>query len=264
MGNKISDRPPQSKLVLFAYLMAATIVATAAMSPALLFLLDPTRPEPLFGASGDPVSFIAGFAVGNLVLAAIAIAFGLRLEPAVRVGLPLLPSWPGADQIARATVLRCAAIAVGLAAGVLACGVAFRSQLPELPAGFVFPPVWQGILMMLGAAVREEILFRFFALNLLVWLVMKAAGRQEPTVAIAWASNAFVALVFAVLHLVPAAQFLALNALAGSIAIAIGVVAGVVFGWVYWRYGLLMAMFTHAVGGLLVYLGARGTIVLLQ
>jgi hypothetical protein len=39
---------------------------------------------------------------------------------------------------------------------------------------------------------------------------------------------------------------------------AVATVAGVVLGWIYWRHGLLMAMFTHAIAGLLVYLGARG------
>ena len=69
-----------------------------------------------------------------------------------------------------------------------------------------------------------------------------------------------VALVFAGLHLVPAAQLLDLNAIATAAAIALATLAGVLFGWVYWRHGLIMAIFTHAIAGLLVYLGARGLI----
>ena len=47
--------------------------------------------------------------------------------------------------------------------------------------------------MMLGAAVREEILFRFFAMNLFVWIAMKVLRKQEPTTAIVWSTNVLVA-----------------------------------------------------------------------
>lgn len=118
--------------------------------------------------------------------------------------------------------------------------------------------------MMLGAAVREEILFRFFALNLLVWIVMKLARKAEPATAIVWASNVLISLIFAAAHLVPAAQLLALNAIASGMTVALGTIAGVVLGWVYWRHGLVMAIFAHGVSGLLMYLGGRGAIALLQ
>jgi membrane protease YdiL (CAAX protease family) len=242
--------------------MGASVVAIAAMSPALLFLLDPARSTLFADESTDPVPFVIGFAVANLILSALAIAIGLRLEPSVRMGVPLMRSWLAAEgavsQPMSAIFVRCSALAFSLAAMVLACGFAFRSQLPGLPDNFVFPPIWQGISMMLGAAVREEILFRFFALNLFVWITMKVLRKQEPTTAIVWATNVLVALVFAWMHLIPAAQLLHLNAIATVMIIVLATSAGILFGWVYWRHGLLMAMFTHAIGSVLVYLGARG------
>jgi membrane protease YdiL (CAAX protease family) len=114
--------------------------------------------------------------------------------------------------------------------------------------------------MMLGAAVREEILFRFFAMNLFVWVSMKILRRQRPTPAIVWATNVLVAAIFAWMHLILAAPLLDLSAIAVVVATALGTVAGVLLGWVYWRHGLLMAIYTHAVAGVLVYLGGRGLI----
>jgi membrane protease YdiL (CAAX protease family) len=209
------------------------------------------------------VPIVIGFGVINSVVSAVAIAVGLCLEPSVRMGVPVLRSWLSADGIVRpmSTVLfRCTALAFGLATFVLASAIAFRSQLPELPDNFVFPPIWQGILMMLGAAIREEILFRFFALNLFCWLAMKIRRKQEPTIAIVWTTNVFVAVVFAWIHLIPVAPILDLNATAMGAAIAVATVAGILLGWVYWRHGLLMGMFTHAIGGVLIYLGGRGLI----
>jgi hypothetical protein len=200
----------------------------------------------------------------NIVLSAVAIAVGLLLEPSVQMGVPLLRSWLAGDAgtwaHARTSLQRCSALGFGLAAFLLACAFALRSQLAGLPDNFVFPPVWQGILMMLGASVREEILFRFFALNLFVWIAMKALRKQEPTTTMVWAINVFAALVFAGMHLLPAGQLLDLNDIATGAAMALATAAGVILGWVYWRHGLLMAMFTHAIGGVLIYLGGRGLI----
>ena len=111
--------------------------------------------------------------------------------------------------------------------------------------------------MLLGAAVREEILFRLFALNFFTWIGMKAFRQQSATPFMIWTVNVFVALLFAWMHLIPAAALLDLNSIATSGAVALATFASALLGWVYWRHGLLMAMFTHAVGGVLVYLGAH-------
>lgn len=250
--------------MLFGFLLGAAMLAIVAMSPALLFLVDPARGRLFSDESVAPGRFVVGFSVVNIILSAVAIAIGLRLEPPVRMGVPLLRSWlageAGGFRQVSPILLRCSALAFGLAGIVLGSGFLLRSELPDLPETFVFPPIWQGILMMLGAAVREEILFRFFALNLFVWIAMKILRQQEPTTAMVWMTNILVALVFALMHLLPAAQILNLNAIARGLVVALVTVAGILFGRVYWRHGLLMAMFTHAVAALLVYLGARGLI----
>jgi hypothetical protein len=180
------------------------------------------------------------------------------------MGVPLLRSLLALGGVAFRPLLpilwRCSALSCGLAAMVLGCALAFRSQLPKLPDNFVFPPIWQEILMMLGASVREEILFRFFALNLFVWIGMKVVGKHQPTTPIVWATNVLVAVVFAGLHLVPAAPLLDLNPIVTAAAIAVGSVAGTLLSWIYWRHGLIMAVLTHAIAGVLVYLGGRGLI----
>jgi hypothetical protein len=263
VANEFNSSARPTNLVLFVWLLGASIVAIVAQSPALLFLLDPARPTPFANDATDPVPIVIGFGVINSVVSAVAIAVGLRLEPSVRMGVPVLRSWLSADRTVhpRSTVLiRCTALAFGLATFVLASAIALRSHLPELPDNFVFPRIWQGILMMLGAAIREEILFRFFALNLFTWLAMKICRKQEPTIAIMWTTNVLVAWVFACMHLIPVAPILELNATAMGAAIAVATVAGILLGWVYWRHGLLMGMFTHAIGGVLIYLGGRGLI----
>jgi membrane protease YdiL (CAAX protease family) len=89
---------------------------------------------------------------------------------------------------------------------------------------------------------------------------MKAFRQQSATPFMVWVVNVLVALLFAWMHLIPAAALLDLNSIATGGAVALATLASALFGWVYWRYGLLMAMFTHAVGGVLVYFGARSLI----
>jgi hypothetical protein len=267
VANNLSGATRVGNLVVFAWLMGASVVATAAILPALWFLFDPARPPLFADRSVAPVPLVIAFAVANILVSAVAIAIGLWLEPKVGMGVPLLRSWLAGDQAMSGPILtmlrRCFVIGFGLAATVVAGGLAFRSQLPALPDNFVYPPVWQGILMMLGAAVREEILFRLFALNLFTWIGMKAFRQQSAAPFMIWVVNLLVALIFAWLHLILAASLLELNALATAGAVALATFASAVLGWVYWRHGLLTAMLTHAVGGVLVYLGARSLIAFL-
>ena len=256
----------QSKnLTLFGILMGAVIVATAAMVPALLFLLDPARPT-LFsdGPPISPVPFVAAFAVGNTILSAFAIWIGLRLEQSVHMGVPLLRSWVAKEsnvgQAIPRILLRCSLLAVTLAAIILATGFMLRMLLPELPDGFVFPPIWQGVMMLLGAAFREEVLFRLFALNVFVWIATKALRRREPGAKIVWASITVVAFIFALMHLAPLTQLLELTELSVAVGLLLSTGAGVLFGWTYWRYGLLIAVVTHAVCNVSLYLGVRAVL----
>jgi hypothetical protein len=266
MADESSGHPRRGNLWLFVVLLAASVLSFAAQAPALLFLADPARSGPLADPSVKPVSFVIGFGIANLLFSAIAIAIGLLLEPSVRMGVPLLRYWLDAcgavPRPLSATLLRSSALATGLVAFLLTSAFVLRAQLPALPENFTFPPIWQGILMMLGAAVREEILFRFCALNLLTWLAMKVLRRPQPTASVVWSANILVAFIFAGLHLVPAAPLLDLNPVATAAAIALGTLAGTLLGWVYWRHGLLMAIYTHAIAGLGLYLGARALIAL--
>jgi hypothetical protein len=253
--------------VVFAWLMGASVVATAAMSPALLFLSDPARSQLFADTSVAPVRFVIAFSVANILVSGIAIGVGLRLERKVGMGVPLLRSWLAGDQAALRQILamlgRCSVLGFGLAAMVLVCGLAFRSQLPALPDNFVFPPVWQGLVMMLGAAVREEILFRLFAMNVFTWIGMKALRQQSATNYMIWVVNVLVALLFAWMHMIPAAALLDVNAISTVGAATLATASGALLGWVYWRHGLLAAVLTHAVGGVLTYLGGRSLIAFL-
>ena len=102
---------------------------------------------------------------------------------------------------------------------------------------------------VLYGGVTEEMLLRWGVMSLLLWALWRGVqrGLGTPRSAVAWAAILASALLFGVGHL-PAAYSM-LGALDGAtVAWVIGfnTLAGSVFGWLYWRYGLEAAILAHA------------------
>ena len=110
--------------------------------------------------------------------------------------------------------------------------------------------------------VTEEIMMRWGIMNLVLWLLVTIADAPsgDPSAAIAAIAIAAAALLFAAGHL-PAAfagghrgrRFIART-------LGLNVLAGLVFGWLFWRWSLEAAMVAHAgfhVGGAILALGLR-------
>jgi membrane protease YdiL (CAAX protease family) len=112
------------------------------------------------------------------------------------------------------------------------------------------PDVWEGLLASIGAGIREEVWLRFGVLTFCVWVGLKFARRlpphgEMPSSRLLWTANIVAALGFAAMH-VPQAQMLI--GLTGRLLVFMFVgngVPGLVFGWLYWRRGLVPAMAAH-------------------
>ena len=114
----------------------------------------------------------------------------------------------------------------------------------------MIPPVWEGLLASFGAGIREEIWLRFGLMTFLVWLGAALAGRtagsELPPPPLAYhMANVLAALAFAAIHIPQALVLLELSApLLVFIFLGNGLPA-LVFGWLYWRRGLIPAMIAH-------------------
>ena len=103
-----------------------------------------------------------------------------------------------------------------------------------------------GILpRFLYGGITEEILLRFGLMTLFVWLITGVMGYRRPIGY--WVAISLAAVLFGAGHL-PALYGLVKNPSASlTLYIIIGnSVGGLVFGWVYWRKSLGMAMVAHA------------------
>jgi membrane protease YdiL (CAAX protease family) len=82
-------------------------------------------------------------------------------------------------------------------------------------------------------------------MTLLVWLGTLFINRKPPSPIVIWTANVLAALLFGALHLPQAAVFLSLTAPVVALTLAGNGVPGIVFGWLFWRRGLVAAMVAH-------------------
>jgi membrane protease YdiL (CAAX protease family) len=120
----------------------------------------------------------------------------------------------------------------------------FRPLIPQLTLA-VNIPVWQSFLASFYGGITEEVMLRFFVMSLLVWAITQGLGKKEKTDKIVWSAIVLAALIFGLAHLPVTAQIVPMTALVIIRSFALNGLAGVAFGYLYWKNGLESAMLAH-------------------
>ena len=79
------------------------------------------------------------------------------------------------------------------------------------------------------------------------------AKASTPSPLIIWAGNIVVALLFGLMHLPGSSNSIALTPTVVGMILILNGLGGVTFGWVFWRYGLIMAMATHFFADIVIH-----------
>ncbi|MDJ0655393.1 MAG: CPBP family intramembrane metalloprotease [Xanthomonadales bacterium] len=174
---------------------------------------------------------------------------GIVLGRRTGLGMPaidaLLSGQPGAARRLRAGILPAAILGLLLGGLLLALRVVCEPYLPpELPQ-LGFRGVVGGLAVSVGAAVGEEVWFRFGLMTLLVWVGARIRGTDQLSVTGTWLVVLITAIGFGTAHL-PQLVAYGAGAPAAIIATVLGNVAvGILYGWLYWRRGLIAAVVAH-------------------
>jgi len=189
--------------------------------------------------------------VQSALLLAVAISLGLWSAHSIGLGAPALESLLSHRPISPLflSMLLPAAVCGVIAAVIALLGDALffaprlSLQVRNLASNVA---LWQGILVSFYGGITEEIFARLFVFSSLAWLLSRpwqsAAGLTTSEL---WLTNLIVAAIFGVAHLPITRAAIGLTPLTIARALALNGAPSLIFGWLYWRYGLEASMIGH-------------------
>ena len=249
MSTNDSARIPRLPLSLLLWLagMLGVVVITVTVLPQLLG--EVPLPAPLWVIS------LASLAQSAL-LVALAVWSGVALAPKVGLRAPAFEAAVTARSIASALRPQFLPGLVGGVwggAGLFAIGgYASPAALAEVQQRFTLPI----LARVLYGGVTEELLLRWGLMTALVWLAWRLLQRRRgtPRAVYIWLAIVVSALLFGAGHL-PAAAML-VGELTGDVVlfvVGVNTAFGVLFGYLFWRYGLEAAMIAHGTAHVVSY-----------
>ena len=188
--------------------------------------------------------------IQNLFLFAVASFFGLLLSKPIGMGLPIiLGTLEGKKQTARLKAILFPSVLWGVVSGILIIllSIPFQALSAEMLQLEVNIAPWKALLASFYGGIAEEVLLRLFIVSLFIWISFKIKKAEEglPTKAGIWISIVLAAILFGLGHLPATAALTPITFLVVVRAIVLNGVAGVIFGWLYWKKGLESAMIAH-------------------
>ena len=240
-----------SRWKIFFALATLAVFASLASVPLEMASLAQVQSNIPWWASG--VAFAFGF-----VPSLIAIALGTRTYSSTSFDLPIVRRITDRQWVAEATMSSILIRSLFLATAGFVCARLFLVWLEPILAPQLAETAQERIadtnsfsqfqltLLAFAAGVREELVFRFGLMTLLAWIGVKLFGVPKASSLLMWTANLVAVIPFALLHSV--------NALGLGIPITPGLLSiillsngaiGMLFGWMYARYGLVAAMCGH-------------------
>lgn len=233
---------------LFLILFVASMLSVIAVLPYTLTLQAPLLkdlPIPLY-------IILSAQIVQNAVLFAVFIVVGLYASKKVGLCIPVLEGFlEGKEVKSHLLSILPLSLVSGAVVGGLIIGFdsLFYYLNPEPFAGSaqVNPPVWQAFLASFYGGIGEEVAMRLFLMTVLVWIFFKAKRTAEgnPTTFGVWLAIILAAVLFGIGHLPFTSALVQISPFIVARAIILNGIAGVVFGWLYWKKGLESAMISH-------------------
>ena len=192
---------------------------------------------------------IAWTAGTSLIVGALFIWIGLWLSARANLGAPILAGLISgksiSDLIRRKVVITSILIGVVVSVILLVLLDIQQSVLPIDPPKFNHPSAFPSFLASISAGITEEIIFRLGIMSLFVSIMQYFVKRKTPSNKIIWIGNITTGIIFGLIHLPMSNNYYELTSIVIGTTVIGNIITGTTFGWIFWRYGLLMAMLAH-------------------
>jgi membrane protease YdiL (CAAX protease family) len=231
------------KWKIFSILLAASVVTSLSVLPFVLGL------HPDIAQLLTPTILLAQV-IQTAIVFSIAIFVGLYLADRVGFGLPVLEATlAGKKPSGNLEIIFGVSIGMGVLAATLIVlfSLLFWQISRTLLDVEMSVATWKAFLASFYGGIAEEILCRLFLMTLLVWISSKIRKAKDgrPTAIGIWVSIVLSSVLFGLGHLPITAALIPLSPAVVVRAILLNGVAGIIFGWLYQKYGLESAMISH-------------------
>ncbi len=240
---------------LYFTILSASIISILAIIPFILNIqgeLLNDVPMPL------PLTMLIIVAQSALLFA-ILIFIGLKLSTKLGFQIPIVEKLVAKEKIDfNVKPLIKISVILGSLTGVAI--ILFDLILSRVGLESIFKeisvPIWQGFLASFYGGINEEIVMRLFFMTFIVWLLTKIIGSKGKIIEnnlIVWTAIIVAALLFGIGHLPITSELVTITPLIIFRALLLNGIAGIVFGWLYWKKGLESAMIAHFSADIIIY-----------
>lgn len=101
------------------------------------------------------------------------------------------------------------------------------------------------VLVSFSAGISEEIMFRLGLMSFIVSAIQFLKNAESPSNYIIWTGIIISALFFGLIHLPLQKNFVELTSFTVGVTMIGNLITGSIFGWIFWKQGLLAAILSH-------------------
>lgn len=245
-------------------LWVAGIIGAALVLPYTLTLTGNALSAAALRRGIRPATLIAMSLAQTAILVGLATFAGLWAARKVGLGVPILDALLTGERVPERAVRGLApAFGLGIACAFVIILLDLKVFAPLIPRQIAGsnPAAWKGALASFYGAIDEELLLRLGLLSLLALGLQQllhavGVGGSDLAPGTFWAVNVIAAVAFGLGHLPATAAITALTPGVITRAIVLNGLAGITFGWLYWRTGLEAAMVAHFGADLILHVAA--------
>ena len=186
--------------------------------------------------------------MSSLVLGAILIWIGLWVAPRAGLGAPLLAQVYAkgpVDKRRYGKMFWSSILLAVFAAGILLLLFELQQEFYPVTGKIPRPGKSYYATVSFSAGISEEIMIRLGLMSLIVATITYVQHQEVPSAKIVWVGIITSALFFGLIHLPLSKNFAELTPFTISVTMLGNLITGSLFGWIYWKRGLLMAIAAH-------------------